>query len=152
MYEALKQQICRCKEAVSFFVKKYGRIFSWVKNNKSRKECSGKSFSDYPSSVVDPNPKESESLAGSDSEKKFGFGSSHCCRMKNTWKRKKIMFFYWKNFFSDVRVPEHIWKQLEALFGKVWGQNISLRSESEKNLWIRILIRKKWIRIHKTGT
>jgi hypothetical protein len=47
------------------------------------------------SSVVDPNPKESESLAGSDSESenKFGFGSRHCWRMKicvknrrsNTW-------------------------------------------------------------------
>jgi hypothetical protein len=52
-------------------------------------------------------------------------------------------------FFSDVpvHVPEHIGKQLEAPFGKIWGQNISLKnpnpnpkkiicgseSESEKN-------------------
>jgi hypothetical protein len=37
------------------------------------------------------------------------------------------MFFYWKIFFSDVQVPEHIRKQLEAPFGKIWGKNISLR-------------------------
>jgi hypothetical protein len=52
-------------------------------------------------------------------------------------KEKKIMFSYWKNFFSDVKVPEYIWKQLEAPFGKIWGQNISLR------IRIRIRIRKK---------
>jgi hypothetical protein len=63
------------------------------------------------------------------------------------------MFFYWKICFSDVQVPEHIWKQLEAPFRKNWGQNISLRIRiririRQKNVWIRI--RKKWVRIHNT--
>jgi hypothetical protein len=58
------------------------------------------------------------------------------------------MFFYLKIFFSDVpvQVPEHIWKQLEPPFRKLWGQNIRRKdanpypnpkkisgSESEKN-------------------
>jgi hypothetical protein len=64
------------------------------------------------------------------------------------------MFFYWKFVFSDVQVPEHIWKQLEGPFRKIWGQNISIRIRiririRKKNLWIRI--RKKWVRIHNTG-
>jgi hypothetical protein len=38
-----------------------------------------------------------------------------------------------ENFFlSDVQVPDHIWKQWEAPFRIIWGQNISLR------IWIRI--------------
>jgi hypothetical protein len=60
------------------------------------------------------------------------------------------MFFYWKYFFSDVpvQVLEHIWKQLEASFRKMWGQ-----------IWIRIRKKnfvdpnpKKWVRIHNTGS
>jgi hypothetical protein len=85
-------------------------------------------------------------LAGSESEKKFGFGFRHCCRMKicekskiKHLKEKNLRFFYWKCFFSDVQVSEHIWKQLEALFRKIWGQNISLR------IRIRFRIRKKII-------
>jgi hypothetical protein len=70
-------------------------------------------------------------------------------------KEKKIMFFYWEIFFSDVQVPEHIWKHLEAPFRKIWGQNISQESESvseseKNNLWILIRIRKKLVRIHNT--
>jgi hypothetical protein len=42
------------------------------------------------------------------------------------------MFFLWRT--GTVQVPEHIWKQLEAPFRKIWGQIISLR--------IRIRIRK----------
>jgi hypothetical protein len=38
------------------------------------------------------------------------------------------MYFYLKNFFSDVQVPKHIWKQLEAPFRNIWGQNISLKN------------------------
>jgi hypothetical protein len=38
------------------------------------------------------------------------------------------MFFYWKFVFSDGQVSEHIWKQLEATFRKIWGQNISLKN------------------------
>jgi hypothetical protein len=67
-------------------------------------------------------------------------------------KEKNLMFFYWKFFFSDVQVPEHIWKELDAPFRKIWGQNISLRIRIQirkKNLWIRI--RKKWVRIHITA-
>jgi hypothetical protein len=52
-------------------------------------------------------------------------------------KEKNLKFIYWKFFLSDVQVPEHIWKQLEAPFRKIWGQNISLR------IRIRIRIRKK---------
>jgi hypothetical protein len=50
------------------------------------------------------------------------------------------MFFYLTFFFSDVpvQVSEHIRKQLEAPFRKMWGQN-SLR------IRIRIRIRKKII-------
>jgi hypothetical protein len=33
-------------------------------------------------------------------------------------KDKNLMFFYWRNLFSNVQVPEHIWKQLEAPFRK----------------------------------
>jgi hypothetical protein len=86
---------------------------------------------------LDPNPSKKLGFG-------YGFGFRHCCRMNifvknkksNTWKRKILCFFFWKNFvFSDVHVPEHIWKQLEAPFRKIWGQNISLR--------IRIRIRKK---------
>jgi hypothetical protein len=111
-----------------------------------------KSF-DCSVSVVDPNPKKSESFGWIRirNRKKFGFGygfgfgSRHCCRMKiclknrrsNTWKRKYLMFFYWKIFFSGIQVPEHIWKQFEAPFRKIGGQNISLR------IRIRIRIRKK---------
>jgi hypothetical protein len=89
-------------------------------------------------------------LAESESEKKFGFGYGfgfrNCCRMNifvknqksNTWKRKILcfsiyIFFLWRN----VEVSEHIWKQLEAPFRKIWGQNISLRIRT------RIRIRKK---------
>jgi hypothetical protein len=57
-----------------------------------------------------------------------------------------------KFFFSDGLVPEHIWKQLEAPFRKIWGQNIILRIRSkseQKILWIRI--RKKLVRIHNTA-
>jgi hypothetical protein len=117
-------------------------------------------------SVVDPNPKV---FAGSESEKKFGYGfgygsrfrSRHCCRMKlfvrnrrsNTWK-SKILCFSIEKYFSDVQVPEHIWKQLEAPFRKLRGQNISQR------IRIRIRIRKKkfvdpnekWVRIHNTDS
>jgi hypothetical protein len=67
-------------------------------------------------------------------------------------KEKKIMFFYRKFFFSDIQVPEHIWKQLEAPFWNNWGQNISLRIRiriRKKNLWIRI--QKKWIQIQNTA-
>jgi hypothetical protein len=39
-------------------------------------------------------------------------------------KEKILMFFYWKFVFSDVQVSEHIWKQLEATFRKIWGQNL----------------------------
>jgi hypothetical protein len=82
-------------------------------------------------------------LAGSESEKKFGFGYGFGIRHKNpksnTWKRK-ILCFSIENFFSsDVQVSEHIRKQLEAPFRKIWGQNISLRIR----IRIRIRIRKK---------
>jgi hypothetical protein len=101
-------------------------------------------------SVVDPNPK-----------KKFGFGyefgSRHCCRMKicvknrrSTLERENLMFFYWKNFFSEVQVHEHIWKQLEAPFRKIWGQNISLRIRIRKKNFCGSESEKK-VRIHKTA-
>jgi hypothetical protein len=92
-------------------------------------------------------------LAGSESEKKLGFGSRHCCRMKicvknrrsNTWKRK-ILWFSIENFFPlTYRFQNTFWKQLEAPFRKLWGQNIILR------IRIRVRIRKKWVRIHNTG-
>jgi hypothetical protein len=84
-------------------------------------------------------------LTVSESEKKFGFGSRHCCRMKifmkirrsNTWKRKILFYSIETTIFSDVQVLEHIWKQLESPFRKISGQNISLR------IRIRIWIRKK---------
>jgi hypothetical protein len=109
--------------------------------------------------------KKPEVLAGSESEKKFGFGHGfgfrHCCGMKNLVKiadqplerEKKLCFSIGKFFlWRTGQVPEHIWKQLEAPFGKIWGQHISLR--------IRIRIRnkkfvnlnpKKLIRIHNTA-
>jgi hypothetical protein len=63
------------------------------------------------------------------------------------------MFLYWKIFFSHLQVPEHTWKQLEAPFRKIWGQNISPRIRIRIRkivLWIRI--RKKWVRIHNTDS
>jgi hypothetical protein len=46
-----------------------------------------------PISVVDPNPKESELIGWIRSEKKvgfgFGFGSRHCCKIKNFVKNRK---------------------------------------------------------------
>jgi hypothetical protein len=53
------------------------------------------------------------------------------------------MFFHSKFFFSDVQVSEHILKQLEAPFRKIWGQNISLRIRIRTGIRIRIRIRKK---------
>jgi hypothetical protein len=52
-----------------------------------------------------------------------------------TLERKKCILFYWTNFFSDVpvQIPEHIWKQSEAPFGKIWSQNKSLRIRIRKN-------------------
>jgi hypothetical protein len=104
-------------------------------------------------SVVDPNPKESESFGWIRIRKKFGFGFRHSCKMKicvknrrsNTWTRKILCFSIKKILFTDVQVPEHVWKQLEAPVRKIWVQNISLR------IRIRIRIRKKilWIRIRK---
>jgi hypothetical protein len=57
-------------------------------------------------------------LAGSKSEKKFGFGfvSRNCFKIKtavknrrsNTLKGKKLTFFSWKTYFSVVQIPEHI--------------------------------------------
>jgi hypothetical protein len=92
-------------------------------------------------------------LAGSEFEKKvgfgyrFGFGSRHSCRMKIFCEQSKIkhlqeknlMFFYWTNFSLTYRFHKTLWKQLEAPFRKILGQNISKR--------IRIRIR---IRIRKT--
>jgi hypothetical protein len=116
-------------------------------------------------SVVDPNPIP-KVLAGSESEKNvgfgYGFGSRNCHRMKicvknrrsNTVKRNFLCFSI-DNIFSltyPVQVPEHlpVWKQLEAPFRKICGQNISLKDPNpKKNVWIRI--RKKLVRIHKTG-
>jgi hypothetical protein len=103
---------------------------------------------------LDPNP---------NPKKKFGFGSRHCCRMEiyeknrrsNTWKRK-ILCFSIETFFSPTyrfqNTYSTVWKQLEAAFRKIWGQNISRKNpypNPKKNLWIRI--RKKWVRIHNTA-
>jgi hypothetical protein len=106
-------------------------------------------------SVVDPNPKRirkfwldpnPKKCSDSDPKKMFGYGSRHCCRMKNlvknrrsnTWKRKKL-FFYWKNFFSDVRYRfQNTYKSNKNLRFKIWVLRIRIRkkiwdSESEKN-------------------
>jgi hypothetical protein len=40
-------------------------------------------------SVVDPNPKKTNVLAGSESEKNFRFGFSHGCKMKIFVKNQK---------------------------------------------------------------
>jgi hypothetical protein len=48
-------------------------------------------------------------------------------RRSNTWKRKILGFSIEQIFVSYVQVTEHIWKQLEAPFRKIWGQNISLK-------------------------
>jgi hypothetical protein len=94
-----------------------------------------------------------------DSDSDTVVGWTFLWKIKNqTLEREKSYVFLFDIFFSDVQVSEHIWKQLEAPFRKIWGQNISLRiriripfeSESEQNnLWIRI--RKKWVRIHNTA-
>jgi hypothetical protein len=77
---------------------------------------------------VDPNSNP-KVLAGSESEKSSDSDtdsdpdtvverkSCEKSQIKHL-KEKKIMFFYSKNFFSDVQVPEHILKQLEA--GTIW--------------------------------
>jgi hypothetical protein len=84
-------------------------------------------------------------LAGSESEKKDSdtvVGWKFLWKIKNqTLERENSYVFLLKICFSDEQVSEHIWKQLEAPFRKIWGQNISLR----------IRIRKKGVRIHNTG-
>jgi hypothetical protein len=57
-------------------------------------------------------------------------------RRSNTSKRKILFFSIEKFFFSDVQIPEHILKQLEATFRKIWCQNISLKDPNpKKNLY-----------------
>jgi hypothetical protein len=89
---------------------------------------------------LDPNPnpkKSSDSDTDSNSDSDTVVGWKFLWKIKNqTLERENFYVFRLKIFFSsDVQVPEPIWKQLQAPFRKIWGQNISLR--------IRIRIRKK---------
>jgi hypothetical protein len=103
---------------------------------------------------VDPNPKvlsgsESEKSSDTDSEPDTVVEWKIVWKIKDHLKEKNLMFFYWKHFFSYVQVPEHILKQLEAPFRKIWGQNISLRIRIRKK--IVDPNPKKWVPIHNTA-
>jgi hypothetical protein len=114
---------------------------------------------------IQKNPKV---LAGSESEKSSDSDTDSdpdtVVEWKFVWKiedqaleREKSYVFLLEIFFFDVQVPEHIWKQLEGPFRKIWVQNISrririrIRIRIRKKLCIRIRNRKKWVRIHNTG-
>jgi hypothetical protein len=58
-----------------------------------------------------------------------------CVKIEDqTLEREKSCVFLLKIFYSDVQVPEHIRKQLEAPFRKIWGQNISLKDPNPKKI------------------
>jgi hypothetical protein len=102
--------------------------------------------------VVDPNSKESESFSWIRiriRKKNSDLDSDTVVEWKFMWKiedqtfqREKSYVFLLNIFFlSDVQVPEHIWKQLEAPFRKIWGQNSSLKIRIRKQiLWIQFLV------------